>query len=241
MRRDFSAYGPDRMWVADITQVRAGSGWLYLCGGAGRLDPPGRGLGDGIPDASRAGRRRAGDGGRAPPSGANPVIHHLDSAGLPVHVLGVRTALPRGGVLQSMGSVGDAYDDAWTVGPSPPVSVRSAARRPSHHYLSARLRGAPARAWMRSLTVNVTRDVRPALRALAAAACRALSHATARKPDRAAGPSHRSRDLLQRWRQSLHRTLGRAMFPLFSAQSEWDCPCSILGEEVLQGRVQYSV
>ncbi|MDE2987042.1 MAG: hypothetical protein OXT70_03180, partial [Chloroflexota bacterium] len=168
VRRDFSAYGPDRMWVADITQVR-------------------------------------------------------------------------GGVLQSMGSVDDAYDNAWTVAPSPPVSVRSAARRPSHHHLSARLRGAPARAWMRSLTVNVTRDVRPALRALAAAACRALSHATARKPDRAAGPSHRSRDLLQRWRQSLHRTLGRAMFPLFSAQSEWDCPCSILGEEVLQGRVQYSV
>ena len=28
--RDFSADGPDRLWVADIAQVRAGAGWLYL-------------------------------------------------------------------------------------------------------------------------------------------------------------------------------------------------------------------
>ncbi len=30
VNRDFSARGPDQLWVADITQVRAGTGWLYL-------------------------------------------------------------------------------------------------------------------------------------------------------------------------------------------------------------------
>ena len=28
--RDFSAKGPDQLWVADITQVRTWAGWLYL-------------------------------------------------------------------------------------------------------------------------------------------------------------------------------------------------------------------
>ena len=127
---------------------------------------------------------------------------------------------------------------SWTVGPSPPIRVGSLARRRSHRYLSARLRGAPVPPGMRSLTLDVTGCVRPAFRALAVAACRTLSHAISREPGRAAGPSHRARDLLRRWRQGLRRAPGRAMFPLFSAQSEWDCPCSILGEEVLQGRVQ---
>ncbi|WP_420636852.1 IS3 family transposase [Candidatus Palauibacter sp.] len=30
VRRDFSASGPDRLWVADITYVPAWAGWLYL-------------------------------------------------------------------------------------------------------------------------------------------------------------------------------------------------------------------
>ena len=30
VNRDFSAGGPDRLWVADITQVPTEAGWLYL-------------------------------------------------------------------------------------------------------------------------------------------------------------------------------------------------------------------
>ena len=30
VNRDFSAEGPDQLWVADITHVRTGAGWLYL-------------------------------------------------------------------------------------------------------------------------------------------------------------------------------------------------------------------
>ena len=31
LKRNFHASGPNRVWVSDITQVRAGSRWLYLC------------------------------------------------------------------------------------------------------------------------------------------------------------------------------------------------------------------
>jgi len=34
VERDFSADGPDKLWVADVTQVRTGAGWLYLAGAA---------------------------------------------------------------------------------------------------------------------------------------------------------------------------------------------------------------
>ena len=31
MRRDFTADGPNRLWLADITEHRTGEGKLYLC------------------------------------------------------------------------------------------------------------------------------------------------------------------------------------------------------------------
>ncbi len=31
LKRNFHASGPNRVWVSDITQVRVGSRWLYLC------------------------------------------------------------------------------------------------------------------------------------------------------------------------------------------------------------------
>ena len=30
VRRDFNPTGPDRLWAADVTQIRTGEGWLYL-------------------------------------------------------------------------------------------------------------------------------------------------------------------------------------------------------------------
>jgi putative transposase len=30
VRRDFNPAGPDRLWAADVTQIRTGEGWLYL-------------------------------------------------------------------------------------------------------------------------------------------------------------------------------------------------------------------
>jgi len=30
VKRDFNPTGPDRLWAADVTQIRTGEGWLYL-------------------------------------------------------------------------------------------------------------------------------------------------------------------------------------------------------------------
>ena len=95
VNRDFSAEGPDELWVADITQVRTWSGWLYLAVVARRVEPADRRLGDGHADAGRAGGRRAGDGDHDPPAGGSR--DPPQRPGLAVHVAGVRPAVPGGG------------------------------------------------------------------------------------------------------------------------------------------------
>ena len=60
----------------------------------GRVQPPGRGLGDGGTSSHRAGGRGAGDGGgAAAPRGGHPSLR----PGLPVHVAGLRRSLPGAG------------------------------------------------------------------------------------------------------------------------------------------------
>jgi putative transposase len=67
VQRDFTAEGPDELWVADITYVPTGAGFLYL---AVVLDAFSRRvaqrflrrMGDGKPSAQRAGNKRSGDG-----------------------------------------------------------------------------------------------------------------------------------------------------------------------------------
>ena len=67
VNRDFSAEGPDQLWVADITYVPTWARWLAVPRGrAGCLEPSHRGLGDGDSPAGRVGRGRAGDGDLAP-------------------------------------------------------------------------------------------------------------------------------------------------------------------------------
>ena len=94
VNRDFSAEGPDRLWVADITYVPTWAGWLYLAvvlnawsrrivGWAMATHMQAELVGDALDMAIR---RRQPKGG---------VVHHSDR--LAVHVAGVRKALPRGG------------------------------------------------------------------------------------------------------------------------------------------------
>ena len=95
VNRDFSAKGPDQLWVADITYVPTWTGWLYL---AVVLDTWSRRIvgwamaphmkAELVGAALQMAVRR-----RQPRGG---VVHHSDS-GLAVHVPGVREALPRGG------------------------------------------------------------------------------------------------------------------------------------------------
>ena len=108
--RDFSADGPDRLWVADITQVRAGAGWLYLAvvldcwsrrivGWAMAPGMPAELVGDALTMAIV----------RRQPEG--PVVHHSDQ-GSQYTSLAFGERCREAGVVQSMGSVGDAYDNA---------------------------------------------------------------------------------------------------------------------------------
>jgi len=107
--RDFSASGPDELWVADITYVPTWAGFLYL---AVVLDAWSRRIVGWsmathlrtslVPDAfdMALARRR--------PEG---VIHHSDQGSqYTSYAFGGRCR--RAGVRPSMGSVGDAYDNA---------------------------------------------------------------------------------------------------------------------------------
>ena len=110
VKRDFSAQGPDRLWVADITQVPTGAGWAYLTVVLDAWSRRMGRLGDGYAHAGRAGQGRAGHGGPPPAAGGRggPSLRQ----GLAVHVDGVREALPRGGHREVDGLVGDMYDNA---------------------------------------------------------------------------------------------------------------------------------
>jgi len=57
--RDFGPDAPNRVWCADIKQIRTGEGWLYLAAVQDLFRPPDRRLGDGSPHALRARRRGA--------------------------------------------------------------------------------------------------------------------------------------------------------------------------------------
>ena len=108
--RDFSAPGPDRLWVADITQLPTRSGSCYL---ASIVDAWSRrvvgwsmathmrtGLVTAALDAAVV-RRRPGAG----------LVHHSDH-GSQYTSLAFGRRLRESGIAASMGSVGDCYDNA---------------------------------------------------------------------------------------------------------------------------------
>ena len=110
VNRNFSAEGPDELWVADITQVRAGAGWLYL---AVVLDVWSRRI-VGWAMAPRMPAELVGDALTMAivcrqPEGS--VVHHSDQ-GSQYTSLAFGQRCREAGVVQSMGSVGDAYDNA---------------------------------------------------------------------------------------------------------------------------------
>ena len=114
VQRDFTAPGPNRLWVADITYVKTHSGWVYA---AFVLDVFSRRIvgwqlsqnlyTDLALDALNMGiwcRRRAG-------ADLSRLIHHSDRG---VQYVAVRYTerLAEADVVASVGSVGDSYDNA---------------------------------------------------------------------------------------------------------------------------------
>jgi putative transposase len=110
VERDFRPAGPNVLWVADITYLRSGEGWLYL---AAVQDAYSRQIvGWSMATHIRAslvvdalqmalGRRRPGPG----------LIHHSDQGSQYVSLAFGRAAR-HAGIAVSMGSRGDAYDNA---------------------------------------------------------------------------------------------------------------------------------
>jgi putative transposase len=110
VERDFTPPAPDRLWVADITQQRTGQGWLYL---AVVLDAFSRR----IVGWSMAEHLRtelvldALDMAIAQRQPAVGLVHHTDH-GCQYTGLAFGRRLQQAGLVASMGTVGDALDNA---------------------------------------------------------------------------------------------------------------------------------
>jgi putative transposase len=110
VKRDFAATGPDRLWVADITQLPTRSGPCYLAAvtdawsrrvvGWSMASHMRAELVTGALDAAVARRRPSRD-----------LIHHSDH-GSQYTSLAFGRRVRESGIAASMGSVGDCYDNA---------------------------------------------------------------------------------------------------------------------------------
>jgi len=106
--RDFTASGPDRLWVADITELPTWQGPLYL---ASVLDAWSRRLvGWSMAPSATAGLvTHALDMALAARRPTDGLIHHSDQ-GSQYTSLAFGRRLVEAGIAASMGSVGDSYD-----------------------------------------------------------------------------------------------------------------------------------
>lgn len=108
--RVFTADGPDRLWVADITYVRTWGGWLYL---AVVLDVFSRrivgwAMAEDLRTELVLEALNMAVWNRRPPRG---VVHHSDR-GCQYTSLAFGQRCREAGIMPSMGSVGDAFDNA---------------------------------------------------------------------------------------------------------------------------------
>jgi transposase InsO family protein len=110
VQRDFTALGPNQLWVADVTYVPTGEGWLYL---ATVLDAWSRrivgwAMGDTLRTELVVEALDMAVWNRRPAAG---VVHHSDRGAQYTGITFSRRCA-EAGVVPSTGSVGDAYDNA---------------------------------------------------------------------------------------------------------------------------------
>ena len=108
--RDFAASGPDRVWVADITQHRTWEGWVYLAVvvDAWSRKVVGWAMADHVRAELVVEALHMAVALRRPDHG---VVHHSDQ-GCQYTSLAFGRALRANGVSGSMGSAGDCFDNA---------------------------------------------------------------------------------------------------------------------------------
>jgi putative transposase len=108
--RDFRADAPDRVWAADIKQIKTGEGWLYLAAVQDLFSR--RIVGWAMAEHMRAelvvDALQMALAARRPPKGT---IHHSDHGGQYISLALGQTAHDAG-IAQSMGAVGTCYDNA---------------------------------------------------------------------------------------------------------------------------------
>jgi putative transposase len=108
--RDFRPEAPDRVWAADIKQIKTGEGWLYV--GAVQDLFSRRIVGWAMEPHMRqelvVDALKMAVAARRPPKGT---IHHSDHGGQYIS-LALGQAAHDAGIAQSMGAVGTCYDNA---------------------------------------------------------------------------------------------------------------------------------
>lgn len=113
VNRDFVRHRLDELWLGDLTYVSTGEGWLYLTGISDACSR--RLLGWSITDHLRVegplDALHAAVDCRGGKDGIAGVVFHSDH-GCQYTADDYRSACERSGITQSMGSVGDSYDNA---------------------------------------------------------------------------------------------------------------------------------
>jgi putative transposase len=135
--RAFGAERPDRLWVADVTYIRTWAGWLYL---AIVLDAFSRrvvgwAMADHLQTELVVEALNMAVWNRRPPPG---VVHHSDR-GCQYTSLTFGRRCREASILPSMGSRGDAYDNALAEAFFATLETELLRRRPFPHRGAARL------------------------------------------------------------------------------------------------------
>jgi len=110
VKRTFTASAPNQLWVADLTQHGTDEGWLYLATVMDVFFASGGGVGHGRSCYGRPGAGRP-QHGHPEPSAGNRAHSPLDH-GVQYTSLAFTRRLKEAGITGSMGTVGDALDNA---------------------------------------------------------------------------------------------------------------------------------
>ena len=107
--RDFVRNEPDQLWVTDITEHRTTEGKVYCAVVVRRIQPTRGGMVDRLVTDRHPGHLSIGDGDQQPETGRDRDPFRSRH---PIHFMGVTQRAQESGLVPSMGSIGDCFDNA---------------------------------------------------------------------------------------------------------------------------------